>query len=264
MEGMDNEPEKSIPKAPLITLGPMTKKVDPYFEKLLAKANKESTGDPQVELNRKAKKPEDKDPSCALEGFGVGGAPEVKSNENKVHCPRCENYFLPEEMASHNTSHSSQILDWLYLGGLRNANNHKELTTRTNIKYILNAGYEIQNYFPAEFTYLKLELDDTPDFEISKYFDQAIEFIAQAKDTAANILVHCQQGISRSATLTIAYLIAKENMNLKSALELLKLKRPIANPNNGFMEQLIKFEYKIHKSVSIETAVEFTKSVENL
>jgi len=249
---MDSEPQKSIPLAPLITLGPLKNKLDPYLEKLLQKANKESVGDPQMELNRKAKKPEDVDPSCALEGFGIGGAPEVKSNENKIQCSRCDHYFLLEEMSSHHTSHSSKILDWLYLGAVRNANNHKELTTRTNITYILNAAYECQNYFPDQFQYLKLEIDDTIDFEISKYFDQAIQFIACAKEKNVNVFVHCVQGISRSATLIVAYLIAKENMTLKEALEFVKSKRAIISPNSGFMEQLKEFEEKMKGLNSIQ------------
>jgi len=248
---MEKESQKSIPLAPAISLAPITAKKDPFFDKLMQKANKENVGDPEIELNRKAQKPEDKNPTCALEGFGSGLIVEV-NNENKIQCQRCEKYFLHEEMDSHNTSHSSQILDWLYLGGLRNANNHKELTTRTNIKYILNVAYEVQNYFPDQFQYLKLDLDDTADFDISGHFDRAVSFIEEAKLSASNVLVHCQQGISRSASMVIAYLIAKENMSLKDALALVKNKRQIVNPNVGFMSHLVQFEFKIRNAISVE------------
>jgi protein-tyrosine phosphatase len=248
---MEKEPQSCIPVAPSISIAPFATKKDPYFDKLMQKANKESVGNPEIELNRKAQKPEDKNPTCALEGYGAGVTVEEK-NENKLHCLRCEKYFHPEEMDSHRTSHSSQILEWLYLGGLRNANNHKELTTRTNIKYILNTAYEVQNYFPDQFKYLKMDLDDVAGFDISGHFDQAVSFLEEAKINSANVLVHCQQGISRSASMVIAYLIAKENMSLKDALELVKSKRQIVNPNPGFMSHLAQFEFKMRNSISVE------------
>jgi protein-tyrosine phosphatase len=64
-----------------------------------------------------------------------------------------------------------------------------------------------------------------------------------------NVLVHCYAGISRSATLIINYLcrnlytyndLSNENpVNvLNYSLNFAKNKRPIINPNIGFLEQL--------------------------
>ena len=50
------------------------------------------------------------------------------------------------------------------------------------------------------------------------------------------ILFHCYAGISRSATLAIAYLVHTNNISLQDAINLVKSKRNIIQPNNGFMK----------------------------
>ena len=52
------------------------------------------------------------------------------------------------------------------------------------------------------------------------------------------VLVHCQGGISRSPTLVIAYLVQKKNLTLGNSFELVREKRPIIDPNEGFLYQL--------------------------
>ena len=58
-------------------------------------------------------------------------------------------------------------------------------------------------------------------------------------------MVHCIQGISRSVSLVISYLISKEGFSLKDAYALVKSKRALARPNKGFLNQLINFELKL-------------------
>ena len=57
--------------------------------------------------------------------------------------------------------------------------------------------------------YLYLPADDHESFDISKYFDEAAEFI-EGKGKKTNVLVHCMAGISRSVTLVLAYLMKKQ------------------------------------------------------
>jgi protein-tyrosine phosphatase len=61
--------------------------------------------------------------------------------------------------------------------------------------------------------------------------------------------VHCAAGVSRSATIVIAYLIMKKNMTCEEALKFARSKRPIIDPNPGFISQLIKFEKKIKEEM---------------
>ena len=56
-----------------------------------------------------------------------------------------------------------------------------------------------------------------------------------------NILVHCNKGVSRSATFVIAYLMKKNDLTVDKALEYVKSKREIVSPNEAFIGQLRKY-----------------------
>jgi len=202
------------------------------------------------ELASRMRRTEDVNPESMLESYGN---PESKKDnrENKVQCQRCENWFFEDDLASHMNSHSSQILEWLYLGGYRNSSNYKELTVRTQIGYILNVSIECQNSFPGEFLYKKYELEDTPAQDIIQHFEEASEFLEEAQKNNKNVLVHCIQGMSRSASFVIAYLLSKKNMTLRQAYDHVFSKRSIIKPNPGFMSQLIKFEEKIYGTTTM-------------
>ena len=92
--------------------------------------------------------------------------------------------------------------------------------------------------------YLSLKQDDRMDQLIHKQSPAVIEFIDNAREENVNnkVFVHCQAGISRSATCVIAYLMARENMTLKEAFLHTKECRNQIGPNLGFMEELMKYE----------------------
>jgi protein-tyrosine phosphatase len=58
------------------------------------------------------------------------------------------------------------------------------------------------------------------------------------------ILVHCLAGVSRSATIVIAYLMKTQNLPFEQAYEVVRQKREFANPNQGFRKQLEEFYKK--------------------
>ncbi len=53
------------------------------------------------------------------------------------------------------------------------------------------------------------------------------------------ILFHCRAGVSRSATMAIAFLCAAKNYYLRDAYNLVLSRRPVIKPNRGFMKSLI-------------------------
>ena len=55
-------------------------------------------------------------------------------------------------------------------------------------------------------------------------------------------------GASRSATIVVAYLMWKEKMKYKDAMDFVKQKRFIIYPNLGFRDQLKKFEEELIKN----------------
>lgn len=48
------------------------------------------------------------------------------------------------------------------------------------------------------------------------------------------VLVHCSSGVSRSGTVVLAYLVARQGLVLKDAWELVSSKRRVVLPNNLF------------------------------
>lgn len=59
------------------------------------------------------------------------------------------------------------------------------------------------------------------------------------------MVVHCQAGVSRSATIVIAYLMKTKGWPYLEARNYLRSKRPIIEPNDGFVEQLQSFELEL-------------------
>lgn len=55
------------------------------------------------------------------------------------------------------------------------------------------------------------------------------------------VLIHCIMGISRSATIAIAYLMIKKGLRAKEAVEKVKKARDI-RPNDGFLKQLAQLD----------------------
>lgn len=58
----------------------------------------------------------------------------------------------------------------------------------------------------------------------------------------STFLFHCYAGISRSSTLCIALLMKIFNIPAKDAYEIAKQKRSIVQPNQGFIDALLRYE----------------------
>lgn len=134
------------------------------------------------------------------------------------------------------------IIDNLYIGSYANASDPTIINT--NITHIVNASH-LNNCFPDSFNYLRIDIDDDEEEDISRYFSKTSRFIHNAILKKGTVFVHCVAGKSRSATLVIAYLCQKKKMKLCDAINLLESKRVI-DINQGFHEQLKKrFKEKI-------------------
>jgi atypical dual specificity phosphatase len=73
------------------------------------------------------------------------------------------------------------------------------------------------------------------------------------KQPSARILVHCKAGVSRSASLVIAYLIMEHGYTYDAALAEVRERREIANPNPSFEEQLRSMEHVQRRTLAVHT-----------
>ncbi|CAI5445563.1 unnamed protein product [Caenorhabditis angaria] len=120
-----------------------------------------------------------------------------------------------------------------------------EILQKFGITHILNVGTGIPNHFPEKFSYLKIDILDLPETRILNHFPEIFNWIdnlTSVPDCENNVFIHCNAGISRSATITIGYLMKSLKIDLKTALEICKAQRPNVKPNAGFMKQLEEFD----------------------
>ena len=136
----------------------------------------------------------------------------------------------------------SQISKELFIGNLYDAKDFN-LLKKKGITHILCAAGELKPNFPNEFEYLTLNgASDHEDYNLSKDFDRAADFINKGVKQGGKVLVHCAAGISRSTSCMMAYLMKHRGMKLLDAYKLCKSGRAIVNPNEGFKRQLEGYE----------------------
>ncbi|KAL0098073.1 protein-tyrosine phosphatase-like protein [Phycomyces blakesleeanus] len=90
--------------------------------------------------------------------------------------------------------------------------------------------------------YLNVDIMDLPGANIIQHFDETSNFIEDAYNKNGVILVHCEAGVSRSPTVLAAYFMRSKGIKPTEALEMIKAKRPIISPNNGFLAQLVLYD----------------------
>jgi len=138
---------------------------------------------------------------------------------------------------------ATEIVSRLYIADLYTATNPTLLRqlNATHIVSVMPGEIDLPAWDPAR--HIQLSVEDMPFFEIVPYLQTAVYWISRALASSpdARVVVHCFQGISRSSTIVAAYLIASRAMSVKQAIAYLKARRPIADPNFGFVSQLQEF-----------------------
>jgi protein-tyrosine phosphatase len=187
-------------------------------------------------------------------------AAQIKAWENEVKpdvpmrvCGRTGLRVRSDQWEGHVSALSAEIMPYLYLGGERNAHNHKELTYRTHVGFVLNAAWEVPNFFRDQLEYLHLPFQDFADQAgaMAAALNRTLVFIDRARAYGSNVLVHCVAGISRSSTIVMHYLIRREGWTLKRAYQHVLKLRPIIRPNAGFFKELQRVERDVHGKVSM-------------
>jgi protein-tyrosine phosphatase len=139
----------------------------------------------------------------------------------------------------------------IYLGGKTDAKDYAKLVNRWNISHVLNctppkqtnieAG--VPNYFKKpklpdqkRLVYHRIPIYDSPtslpDLQ-SEHESSIIKFVTKGL-CHGNVLVHCSRGVSRSTTSVILYLMAKKEYSYVAALDLIRRRRPEAQPIPAF------------------------------
>uniref|UniRef100_A0A182N1M7 protein-serine/threonine phosphatase n=1 Tax=Anopheles dirus TaxID=7168 RepID=A0A182N1M7_9DIPT len=135
----------------------------------------------------------------------------------------------------------TEIFDHVYLGSEWNASNLEELQ-RNGVQHILNVTREIDNFFPGRFHYCNVRVYDDEKTDLLRHWDNTFKFISRAKMEGSKVLVHCKMGISRSASVVIAYAMKANGWDFEQALRHVKKKRGCIKPNKNFLMQLETYQ----------------------
>lgn len=138
------------------------------------------------------------------------------------------------------TNDISNINDKIFIGNFSTSTN-KELLKENGITHILSCISHYTPLYPDEFTYKHIKSYDILDFNLFEFFDETNKFIQEGTANNNKIYIHCMYGVSRSVTIVLAYFLKYNKESLSTLLEKIREKRPIANPNESFMEQLEQF-----------------------
>lgn len=139
----------------------------------------------------------------------------------------------------------AKILPFLYIGNERDAANLDRLR-ELGITHVLNVTSGIPLHFEDQGIICKrLPASDSGFQNLKQYFTDAFAFIEEVRMSKGKVLIHCQAGVSRSATITIAYIMKHSQMKMIDTFRFVKAKRPIIAPNFNFMGQLLELEQQL-------------------
>jgi protein-tyrosine phosphatase len=151
----------------------------------------------------------------------------------------------------------SEITDHIFIGNVYAVigdyrNKETDILDILNIKTVISAitEEEYEDYYIGQEDFCnvdwhRLVIDDDPEENISKHFFDVHAAIQRAIDKGHRVIVHCAAGISRSATLVIAYLMIENHWTFQEAFDYVRKRRSIINPNPGFIKQLKGLEFKL-------------------
>ena len=144
----------------------------------------------------------------------------------------------------------TEITSNLYLGSYDDVN--ETTIKKYGITCVMNMTIEVEDVSFPGVENVCYQLYDTKEANIKQYFHACADKIDEVHKTKGRILVHCVRGISRSATICLAYFLKHTEMTLREASYFLTGKNPKVRPNPGFFRQLIRFEEELRGCATVK------------
>ena len=147
----------------------------------------------------------------------------------------------------------TEIVDGLWVGNIASAWDTTTLE-KHNIRDVvcITQFGAAAAFAPETLNYHIVKLQDVPESNIKDELDAAADFVRDAIQAGRPVLVHCNQGKSRSATVAAAYLVKHREYDPTQALSTLRDRRPQICPNPGFVRQLYAFASGVQKGSKFE------------
>lgn len=121
----------------------------------------------------------------------------------------------------------------------------------TSLAHARAVEYAQNDRFPA-LNYLHVPLSHDVS-NLAPALPSLLSFVSLHLDRGVSVLVHCQCGVSRSASVVVAWVMQAQQMAMHAAYDQVKTKSPYISPNISLLYQLMDFE-KAQKSPSNATS----------
>ncbi|XP_039253556.2 uncharacterized protein LOC120330721 [Styela clava] len=143
---------------------------------------------------------------------------------------------------------ATQIFPHLFLGSQKDVVDEKMMRSNS-ITYVLNVSKTCTKpEFIDDSHFHRISVRDNYQEKMTPYIKEAIEFIEKVRKSNQRVIVHCLAGVSRSATVAIAYVLHYLRINFEDAYRFVKEKRPSISPNFNFLGQLMEFERNLEST----------------
>lgn len=113
------------------------------------------------------------------------------------------------------------------------------------ITHVLNTASDSTRPSNPEIVCLCIRMEDDVSYPIYPHFRPCYDFISECLSASNRVLVHCMQGVSRSATIVIAFLMIRYRLTVEQADFIVKARRNVISPNAGFYKALAKLEEEL-------------------
>lgn len=142
----------------------------------------------------------------------------------------------------------SQITSNLFVGGAEVAKSWETLQQQGITQVINCSASVVDTHFihKKNMSYLALSMVDGRQDDIAWFFCEVVQCIRQALRDDANVLLHCEKGISRSCSYAIAYYMFSEGVPWKDAFDHVKTRRIVCNPNTAFTCNIMEISELTH------------------
>ncbi|XP_041376161.1 dual specificity protein phosphatase 3-like [Gigantopelta aegis] len=177
------------------------------------------------------------------------------NDENLQRGQRKPDAFILFQFPSQAKHKYDEVYPGVFLGDRTAAEDKRELKS-LGITLVVNAAQgskfnqintNAEFYTDVDMKFHPIPALDIMTYKINKYFKDAAEAIDKCLLSKGKVFVHCQQGISRSAAIVLAFLMIKRDMDVMQAVKSVRAKREIF-PNEGFLKQLCELDEELHKA----------------
>lgn len=144
------------------------------------------------------------------------------------------------------TPQASEIFPRLFLSDMYTATDPL-IIEELGITHVLSVVDDPWYRYSPTIKHMALVVDDHPTANIESHLDACVAWIKEALNghEDAKVMVHCMWGMSRSASIVIAYAMATKGTALGESLDYVRRKRLIVSPNPGFIVQLRRYGEKL-------------------